>query len=413
MNLHGSVREYKGGWNAYIGRRYLSRHPTEAEGWVAIAAFHKLGSRGTGLDGIVTVESHGPTWLDEREQSGLVRCVDKERSIWAMHISNAAFATMPVAKVQPLHIQQWIAAMQKKDAMSAVTVGRKHGETRRTIYRPTGRKLGDKAIRNARGLLRQFFLDLLIAGKITSNPVTDDLIVKSRAVVVENDEELWTYLTPAEIAALFEAIRANRRGRRIPVEKTLAIYAVAIYCGLRQGEVFGLRWRDVHLDEVTPYIEVRQTWNAKPVKTKKSRRTVWLLPQASEALLEWKASVDLERLSSRTVRSLNELVFPAPGGGAYAQGYDADWEKTWRKLAGIRSCVVFHSLRHTCASMLRMGGSGFPKIALQEISGWLGHTSITTTQRYAHLDPSLLREPVARMYRFERKKAANDDDDEL
>jgi len=410
VNLPGNVRPYKGGFNAFIGRQYLSRHKTEREAWEAIAAFHRLDT--TSSSGADTLFAYGPGWFDEREKSGLVRCVDRERSIWNMHIATSALVNMPYRKVQPIHIQQWVGWMQKKEAVAAVTVGRKHGEERRTEYRPTGRPLSVKAIRNGRGLLRQIFVQLMIEGKITSNPVTDDIIVKSRATVVENDNDTWTYLTPAEIEALFTAIRSNRRGRRTQVEKTIAIFAVAIFCGLRAGEIFGLRWRDVHLDAEVPYIEVRCTWSGKPVKTDKSRRTVYLLPRVRDELVEWKATVDLARLASnsRKPRDLNELVFPSPHGGAYAEGYDAEWADTWRSAAGIRECVVFHSMRHTCASMLRMGGPGFPKLDLEEIAVWLGHSSTSVTQRYVHLDPSLLRDPVAKLYTF-KLNAANADHD--
>lgn len=46
--------------------------------------------------------------------------------------------------------------------------------------------------------------------------------------------------------------------------------------------------------------------------------------------------------------------------------------------------MVWHSLRHTCASMLVSGVWG-RRWTLQEVAELLGHRSVSTTERYAHL----------------------------
>jgi hypothetical protein len=51
--------------------------------------------------------------------------------------------------------------------------------------------------------------------------------------------------------------------------------------------------------------------------------------------------------------------------------------------------VRFHDLRHTCASSLIAGWWG-RRWSLEEVKGLLGHRSITTTERYAHLAESAL-----------------------
>lgn len=55
-----------------------------------------------------------------------------------------------------------------------------------------------------------------------------------------------------------------------------------------------------------------------------------------------------------------------------------------RKAAGLAD-VTFHTLRHTCASRLIQRGA-----KLHEVREWLGHSSITVTERYAHLADSSL-----------------------
>jgi integrase len=48
--------------------------------------------------------------------------------------------------------------------------------------------------------------------------------------------------------------------------------------------------------------------------------------------------------------------------------------------------VTIHTCRHTCASRLAQT----PGINLPFVRQWLGHKSIQTTMRYAHLAPSTL-----------------------
>ncbi len=63
-----------------------------------------------------------------------------------------------------------------------------------------------------------------------------------------------------------------------------------------------------------------------------------------------------------------------------------------RKLcarAGLRK-IGWHTMRHTFASHLAMRGVPLP--AIKEL---MGHSSITTTMRYAHVAPSTLRSAIA------------------
>ena len=54
-----------------------------------------------------------------------------------------------------------------------------------------------------------------------------------------------------------------------------------------------------------------------------------------------------------------------------------------------RHRLSFHSFRHTCASRLAI--AGVPLYTIKEI---LGHHSITMTERYAHLMPSVMRDAL-------------------
>jgi site-specific recombinase XerD len=79
-------------------------------------------------------------------------------------------------------------------------------------------------------------------------------------------------------------------------------------------------------------------------------------------------------------------------GGEQAGLPIADIKKSWKavlKAAGIRRPFRFHDLRHSCASQLLMNGASL--MAVKEI---LGHESLKTTLRYAHLSPDYLAQEV-------------------
>lgn len=64
-----------------------------------------------------------------------------------------------------------------------------------------------------------------------------------------------------------------------------------------------------------------------------------------------------------------------------------------RDEAGMTD-VSLHTLRHTCASRLVQAGAD-----LYRVKEWLGHSSITVTERYAHLAESSLRSEVSLLER--------------
>jgi len=56
---------------------------------------------------------------------------------------------------------------------------------------------------------------------------------------------------------------------------------------------------------------------------------------------------------------------------------------------------TIHAIRHTVASRLVQNG-----VDLYVVAKWLGHTSIKTTERYAHLAPENLRKAAQTLNAF-------------
>jgi integrase len=90
------------------------------------------------------------------------------------------------------------------------------------------------------------------------------------------------------------------------------------------------------------------------------------------------------------------------------RGYRVDPKKSFAtvvRAAGVSWCTP-HILRHTFASQCVIAG-----IDLYRVSQWLGHSSITTTQIYAHLLPG--DRMINKMLSLRRNESITLDDQSL
>ena len=158
---------------------------------------------------------------------------------------------------------------------------------------------------------------------------------------------------------------------------------------MRQGELLGLRWTDVDLDSgtlsVQRSLDTDGTFN--PPKRDKSRRTVKLTASAVKALRDHRTVQNAERLQLGSLWEDGDLVLPNTTGrpmdhnNLYRRGF-----KPLLRRAGLADLgFTFHSLRHTCATLL-LSKNVNPKI-VQEI---LGHATISQTMdTYSHVMPGM------------------------
>jgi integrase len=151
---------------------------------------------------------------------------------------------------------------------------------------------------------------------------------------------------------------------------------LALHCGPRAGEIFGLTWQDIDFER--GLVTLRHTKNGHV-------RHVPMTVRVREMLK-----------NRESVRD-SELVFPARNGSKRKEVSNS-FERAvkdlgWNKgIEDPRQKVVFHSLRHTCASWLVMAG-----VPLYTVKEYLGHRQISQTERYAHLAPDSLQQATAAM----------------
>jgi integrase len=160
-------------------------------------------------------------------------------------------------------------------------------------------------------------------------------------------------------------------------DRLFSLYVLAILTGLRQGELFALRWGDVDLNAakltVSGTLKVAKgRVYIDPPKTRRGRRTV-SLPGAAVAAL---------RERQPLVADPEAWVFTDADGGPLRRANVT--ERSFRpvlKRAGL-PIFKFHELRHTHASLLAAVPGLNPKVVQER----LGHASIDMTlDTYSHL----------------------------
>ena len=375
MTKAGSITRHRSGkWlaRATIGgkRVSLGTHETRADAEAVLAAALE---RAAGVvRPQVTLATYGMVWLARRETDGLHRHVGPDRSRWRTHIATAPFAEKPLRKITRADIRGWLHLLRFTEATQVTR--RKSGPTRKGA----GRSLSRQSAKHALNLLRSCLEGAVDDGLIPSNPAQG-----VRVPLVAEDGPGWTYLTAEEIQKVTKDKRIGEASR--------LLFTVAIYTGLRKGELLGLRWRDVHLGK-KPRVDVWRSYDGPP-KTPAAIREVPLLPPAIEAF---------RRIQELSPGVANAYVWRRDDGGCRGRSYDGRWAE-WRKVVLSRR-VRFHDLRHTCASHLIMGTWGEP-LSLYEVCAWLGHSDIKVTQRYAHLAPEALHGRAEKMRREWKGKA--------
>jgi integrase len=191
-------------------------------------------------------------------------------------------------------------------------------------------------------------------------------------------------LTADQVGGLLAKLQGHR---------LFAPAVVALGCGLRRGEVLGLKWQDVDLDggfltvkrslgeAGAKSLPVRERVYFKEAKSEAGRRSVSLAPFVIDALrmhrkeqLETRMALGLGRLPD------DALVFSTVEGEPLSPD---KLSRDWANLVIARQLpkVSFHALRHSNVSMLIDGG-----LDVYAVSRRIGHSDASLTLRvYTHL----------------------------
>jgi integrase len=241
--------------------------------------------------------------------------------------------------------------------------------------RVDGSGLAPKTVLNIHQILRAALRDACQRGLVIRNEALLAHPPKIRHRF-SNKPNAWT---AAQLASFLEVSRTHRLWS--------AIYLAAT-TGMRRGEVLGLRWGDVDLEQRRlsvhrTIIAIAYDTAESTVKTRNSRRVVDLGGDTVEMLDAWRD----QRIAEGGSVDTDDLVFCRIDG---APLHPHALSQAFERLASRsgQPVIRLHDLRHTHATLLLKAG-----VPLKVVSERLGHaTPAFTMAVYQHVLPGMQAE---------------------
>jgi len=332
--------------------------------------------------GGVCAKDLGPKFLASREGH---RSSADDSSRWHKHLTVAAWARLPVDRVQRSDGVSWLTELRRKRMTWSAGQG---GSKPRTLSWQTRK--------HCLNLARSFFAWAVEHGYAQSNPFAGLSVQREDGDEDGGYQTTW-YLDLDEqsrLVSLWDGFADTRRRER-------HLVSFALGTGLREGEQWCLHLRDVKLDAASPHIVVRYgSWDRERERylTPKGRagskkeRIVPLFGVGLSAAKAWLAQLNLY-----APRNPLGLMFPTER-GARRDRSPRSWPdavEAFGIVPRIGRDIWWHLLRHTFASSLVSGWWGL-RWPIEDVSKMLGHTDIRTTQIYAHLAPQVVQDTAAR-----------------
>ncbi|AMV20393.1 Putative prophage phiRv2 integrase [Planctomyces sp. SH-PL14] len=180
-------------------------------------------------------------------------------------------------------------------------------------------------------------------------------------------------------------------------DRLYALFVMSFFCGLRQGELFALQWKDINWDDKTISVtrqrsEVAGVIHEREPKTTAGKRTIGLSEICLDALHERR------QLAVREKQAANPWVFIGERGKPLRRSNFGN--RMWKpllKTLGLAHRGLHHA-RHTTATLALKA-----QTPVHLVSSMLGHTLASTTiDLYGHAqtgDHEITAEAVAKAIR--------------
>lgn len=335
--MPGSKRERSPGkWTltVTIGTDYRGKqrrfnktfHGTAAAAEKALAVFYAECLNGfIQQSSTMTIEQMVTSYINDRPKGSLkqntidnyIQC----RDVWIAPF----IGSLLVRKATPRMLQSWIVDLSQQ--------------------------VSPKTIINTSSLLSAAFDRIIRLGELANNPCKRLVLpkVKKKEAEYMNEKEVRAFLAALEEMPEYE----------IPFK---VLFEIALFCGLRKGELLGLDWRDVDMAKCT--VTVRQTryWDkgqhgmrVDTPKTAKSFRTVSFPPEIKEDIKQLRSWYTEQKklLGSEWISS--PAVFRTPFGAPMNDYSPLKVLHALQERHDLKK-VTLHQLRHTNVSiMISMG----------------------------------------------------------
>lgn len=288
-------------------------------------------------------------------------------STYRNYIKDSSIDQLQICKIKSLHIQEY--------------------------YNKLGKSKSHSQIKKVNKLLKSFFNYSKSEGFVLINPC-DNISIPNKNENNGKKTDKITFFTEDEIKLLKNKIQGNK------IEN---IILFALGTGLRQGEILGLKWKNVNLKDKQLYVkESIKTVYVFDSDGNKKQETIIQSPKSISSI----RTVDIPDSIIKMLENLQhngEFVFHNEDGSPISsKTIFGNWKSVFKDSKDLKY-RKFHSLRHTYGSMLLLNG-----VDLKTVQDLMGHSDISITQIYLHILPKTRSEAVNKLnYIFENSFGKN------
>ena len=236
-------------------------------------------------------------------------------------------------------------------------------------------------------VVNRVFKFAMSLGIVQANPV--DRIIRPKQQPPKSEK---IALTKEELNQFLTLAKEHARPVLYAAWHTLA------YTGLRKGELLGLEWSDIDLDNKVISVQhnlvmVNGKYRIQSPKTRKSIRKITIDDITASVLKSWK--LEQKKLFFKNGVKNSNIVFSGSSGEYLDKSHFRVSLKKFLKRYDLPAITV-HGLRHTHASLLFEAG-----VEPKTISDRLGHANIQTTlDMYTHLNDNQRSDVADRLLKF-------------
>ena len=252
---------------------------------------------------------------------------------------------LKLVDITPLHIQKFVNVLSEQQSS----------------YHTKLKHLSPATIKVYYAILQSIFKFAYKKGILDFNPTSSNYIDIPKVPPAHTD-----ILDEKGIMALLEHLEEKPFDRRIQVH-------IALCTGCRRAEIAALQWDDILWEKKQIVVSksmyhVKDKKGIKVPKTIRSNRTI-TIPNYMIIMLKQYQKYQMEQ---------QFMLFTDKHGDYLSVTALSNWFKHFLKKNNL-PYIKFHALRHTSATILLVNGTN-----IKTVSSRLGHTNLTTTNRYLH-----------------------------
>ena len=411
------VRHYK----TFTPPANMGEKRAEKEAQRVAVQFENEILQGYQLDNRQTFEEYAKYVLDLKKRNGLKQTT-YERYVELLVRINAAIGHIKLADLRPQHLNALyknlgesgirttgakatpktdVRAIMKKQKLSMERIAAQHRISASTV----SAACNGRTIDLAKAEILAEALGRKTKGLFTVQKNTEPLAVKTvleyhrlvRTILTQAEKEMLVpynaaqkatpprvpahevnYFQPEQIVAILDALEQE------PL-KWRAITHLLIVTGCRRGEIMGLKWEKVNLEDGKLRIDTALLYSQEKGLYETSTKTADIrnltIPTETVTLLrQYRAYQAETRLANGDRWQNTGYVFTRDNGLPMNPQSIGGWLNDFSKRHGLPH-INPHAFRHTVASMLIANGTDVVTVSKQ-----LGHSSVATTENfYAHI----------------------------